>query len=372
MAFGKAVVWEQRTPAAQGWLWSRNTDLLWVGGGAFFLFILVIAPITLWGASGPLLYTLFLHLAIVCNYPHYAATYQVILRERHTRPRAFKGLLISTPLMLALLFVGARWPDLIWGPLVRLYLTWSAHHYAAQHFGLAVMYSARFGRPLADGEKKLVQGAFLGIGVFMMLMANTEGADPATAARVVGLSENGGYVPVAGFPPWMYPVGLVLVAVSVGAYVLAERRLAARTGKGFEKMVLLLFLTNIAWFVVPNLKDLSGAPLLRGNLVLALAGAPAFFHCAQYLAVTGHRSLLSGPMKPIWAGAGLVYVGYVLFHGAVPFLPRLFAIDHLRGILLVVSVVNLHHFWMDGLMWRRPKRAPATSPAPAAVAPVSV
>lgn len=372
MAFGKAVVWPQAGPGS-GWIWGRRADLFWIAGGGFFVALALIAPLAVLGGerAGSFLNEAFLKLAIVCNYPHYIATYQVLVRERTSRPRNFRILLVSTVVMLGVLALVASVPDLFWGPVVRLYLTWSAHHYAAQHFGMAAMYSARFGRPLAEREKRPLQAGFLGIGVFMMLMANTVGGDPAAAARVVGLGEDGGAVPIAAFPDWIYLPALGLVLASVGAAILAERRLAARSGRGFEPVVWLLFATNVAWFVVPHLRIPGREPWLPPALVLALYGAPAFFHCAQYLAVTAHRSLQSGPMRPIVTYAILVWGGWMLFNGTahLGIVPAMFAIDELRGLLLVVTVINLHHFWVDGLIWRRAKAAPGTVPAPSAEPP---
>ncbi len=365
MAHGKAVVWSPVSyEPGRPWLWSRPIDRLFVAGGGFFLVAAVLVPLSLLPSVGPSLNALLLHLSVLVNYPHYTSTYQVIVRERERRPASFRTLLWSAFPMAALLVVAGRWPDLLWGVVVRGYLTWSAYHYAAQHFGIAAMYCARAGTPLGAREKGPLQAAFLGVGGFMMLMANTVGGDADLAARVVGLTENGGEVPIAGFPSWMYGVGLALVAASGVAFAVAERRFAARTGRTFLREVWMLFATNLAWFVVPNLRLPGGEGWMWPGLALCLLGLPPFFHGLQYMAVTGHRSRTTGPVRPIWLFAGLVAAGYLLFHGPVPLLPAIAPVDATRGILLLVSVINLHHFWMDGLIWRRARVAalPASPP----------
>ena len=129
----------------------------------------------------------------------------------------------------------------------------------------------------------------------------------------------------------------------------------------------MLFITSFAWFVLPNIHGPNGLPWMWPGLRLALLGAPPFFHCAQYLAVIAHRHRQSGDVRPIFLFAGLVFGGFALFHAPPHLVPRLFPIDGLRGTLLVVALINLHHFWLDGVMWRRPKQAPA--PAAPAVSP---
>lgn len=367
MAYGTAVVWPKLAgPPQDRWLWSRRVDLFWITGGGFFLFVLAALPLSFLPQSGVLLTALFLHLGIVCNYPHYAATYQVIVRERAARPRPFRTLLWSTPVMLAMMGVVAWQPDLLWGLVVRLYLCWSAHHYAAQNFGISAMYAARGGKPLEGREKSLLQLAFLGLGVFFIITSNTVGGDPESAARVVGLAKDGGTIPIANLPAIAYPIALALAVVCAGAFLAADRLRRARTGAALDAGTWVLFVTTIAWFVVPNIRvPGTGEPWMWPGLRLALLGAPPFFHCAQYLAVCGHRDRQSGDVRPIVVFAALVFGGYALFTAPPHAVQAVFAIDRLRALLLVVAAINLHHFWLDGVMWKRPKRAVAPAPQPA-------
>ena len=368
MARGQTVVWPAVGGPGTGWLWNRRADLFWIAGGGFFLTAAVLTPLSLLPGAGVWITSLFLHLAIVCNYPHYAATYQLIVRERHGKPGPFFWLLVSTPLMIGLLLVAGFHHELVWAPVMRLYLTWSAHHYAAQNYGLAALYSMRFGQGLTDGEKRPLQAAFLGLGAVMMICANTLGGDATLAARIVGVDRNAEYIPIAAFPPWAYHAAMLLAIASFGAFLWARQKVVARTGKGFRPAVWLLFATTAAWFVLPNVRMPGGGTWMWPSLTLALFGAPPFFHCAQYLGITGHRSRWTGDVKPIWLFAMLVGVGYLLFHGPVPLLKAVLPLDSAHAILLLLAVINLHHFWMDGLMWRRPKKAPAPAPAPAPAA----
>ena len=122
------IVWPAVSPREPRglWLWSRGHDLAWIVGVGAFVFAALAVPITLLvPVSAGALVTAFMHMAVLCNYPHYAATYQIIARERHKAPGSFRWLVWSSPIAALAVALGVAWPWLI-GPIVRLYLTWSA------------------------------------------------------------------------------------------------------------------------------------------------------------------------------------------------------------------------------------------------------
>src|SRR5215208_1812418 len=175
-SFGRfqPIVWPARQGAVTGpWVWSERIDMLWIAGGASLVFGAVAAPVSyLWAGLGPVIAATFLHLGVIVNYPHYTATYELAVRERTTRPRGFRWLVTTSPLMFVLAAAAVHRPALLVMPLFRVYLTWSAFHYAAQHFGIASMYSARRGRPLMPREKRPLQASFIGVAIYMMIALN--------------------------------------------------------------------------------------------------------------------------------------------------------------------------------------------------------
>ena len=307
-----------------------------------------------WAGVGPALVTTFLHLGTIVNYPHYAATYEIAVRERTARPRGFHWLVATTPLMLALGAATVRWPELLVLPLVRVYLTWSAFHYAAQHFGIASMYSAKGGRPLLPREKRPLQASFVGVAVYVMIALNMMNVETLSGAspdyRVMG----------AVLPKAMYPLAVAVLAASVAAFALGHARLLARTGRSFDRSVWLLVLTNCAWFVVPNIW-LPGAeePWLGELFAIWVSVLVPFFHCAQYLGVAADRAREQQPLRPVVWMSLLVGLGLLLFEATIWGLPRVTALGAAQAVLIVTSVLNIHHFVIDGVIWKRPQRAVA-------------
>lgn len=357
------IVWPALPAKADSpWLWSRSTDLLAVAGGGSIAFtLLVIALLPVWPHLGDVVAFALLYLTLLCNGPHYAATYHVVARERALRPGQWFWLLFSAPIVLAALAAALYWPDAVLRPLTRLYLTFSAHHYASQHFGIAAMYSARGGRALEPLEKRALQLGFLGVGAFIMIIVNmTDGPAAAAAYTAAGAAP-------PGLPPGAYWVALGLAAAGAALYLISEAMLRRRTGRGFDGAVRLLFLTNLVWFVLPNLRvPGSASAWTPPHVWLTLAISFPFFHCLQYLAVVGHRARSTGPIRPIYLLTTLILIGALLFQLPSIGLARFTVVDLVTASALFETVFNLHHYWIDAIIWRRAKPSaarPVAAPA---------
>lgn len=368
--FEGTVVW----PAIEGkprnvWLWDRKHDLFWIAGGGSLLFGLLATPISVaFPAASGALVTAFLHLAVLCNFPHYAATYQLIVRERQRARSSYVWLVASTPIALAVVGAGIAWPVTI-GPVVRLYLTWSVYHYAAQHFGIASMYQARSGAALAPREKRTLQVGFIASCMHLMIVLNMQnGLGSGSAFGVRGGDAAVGVL----LPASAYPLAAAAALIGIVAYVLAERMHFVRTEKGFALPARMLFVAHLFWFVVPfaRLPGASG-PWMGSTVATWLPFALPFFHCAQYLGVTFWRARTTGSVKPIYLFMVLVFLGLALFEGITAVVPKLSTLADAEASLLVPAVLNVHHFFLDGLMWRarrRPTTARSAGDAPASAA----
>jgi hypothetical protein len=358
------IVWPPLAgkPASK-WLWNRWIDTFVIAGMGSLALAAVCVPVALaYPPANMLILAGFLHAGVICNYPHYAATYHLIYRERGTQKRNWRFLLASIPIALGAFAAGIVYPILL-GPLVRLYLTWSAWHYAAQHFGVAVMYSARDGRPLQDREKRLLQFGFGGVGVSMMVVANSAngvGSENPFGAALYGSA-------IGLLPESTYWLSLVVAAIaSVGA-VASDRLVRKRTGRGLDVTAWLLFGTNLAWFVVPYLRLPGAHGPWMGPVAIWVAFLVPFFHCAQYLGVTSWRARTTGPVKPIFLFMALVALGLALFEGWTALVPHVSRLTYAESLMLVPPLLNVHHFFIDGIIWKRPKKPAAAKPAEAAM-----
>jgi hypothetical protein len=353
---GEPIVWSSlagQRPTSP-WLWNKPFDMLVMGGASSLIFgaVAVVGSVASL-RTGEWLIIAFMHLGIAVNYPHYAATYQLIVRERVKQPRNYRILVASLPFVIGIALVVAHFPGVLLVLLLRLYLTWSPYHYAKQHFGLSSMYSARAGRAMDAVEKRLLVSAFVLQAFFMMLTLNASYLDPSaqgTASLVLH--------PI--LPSWVYAPALVCVGASFVMYAAAATRHKRRTGHHLMSMVPLLFVVSFAWMVLPNIwiPGQGSGPWVGPRIAAWLPVAVPFFHCLQYLGVASHRERMSGPVRPVLLMAGLMVLGYAMFEVTAVALHVGAGLQQDYALFLMASLINVHHFWLDGIVWRAPTKAP--------------
>ena len=340
-----------------GWLFGAVPDLL-LGCGLGYA--IVLAALCFYGPTvrDSLSPGVLPFVTVLIGAPHYGATLLRVYERREDR-RAYALFAVHATWILALLFVVAtRW-IFLGSLLLTVYLTWSPWHYTGQNYGLAVMFLRRRGVALDAVTKRWLYVAFvLSYGVvFVALHSHAPGAEytppfyVAEGYRVLSLD-----LPSAA--------GSVLFYVALGgsalATVVAALRLLRRASLRAIGPSLALVGTQALWFGLPVAMRRFGvlgglepfAPQYAGWYFLWAALA----HSIQYVWVTSYfaRSAKGFP--------GLApYFGKVLLAGAaiwcVPAL--LFAPDLLGRIpydaglsALVATVVNLHHFVLDGAIWK--------------------
>jgi tetratricopeptide (TPR) repeat protein len=83
----------------------------------------------------------------------------------------------------------------------------------------------------------------------------------------------------------------------------------------------------------------------------------AFLHCAQYLGVTAYyakrdRMSEQREFSVLRYLAVLIVGGVFLWIGTTRVLSQVFALDYGISFLLMLSLINIHHFLMDGAIWK--------------------
>jgi tetratricopeptide (TPR) repeat protein len=243
---------------------------------------------------------------------------------------------------------------------VTLYLTWSPWHYTGQNYGIAVMFLRRNGAPLDPATKRWLHLSFLLSFVLVFLQMHTAAAQMNDLPAGYTSDQGAAFVPL-GIPlPWT----LALAGVVGTAYLAALAVAALRLGRGASWRALLpaalLSASQLLWFSLPyGLVMLGLAPRLdpldwtfRKHYFTWIAAA----HFLQYLWVTAYYARHSGD----WHGHARYY-GKALLAGAAPWtLPFLVVGPQAFGPLsadaglamLVASAVNIHHFILDGAIWK--------------------
>jgi tetratricopeptide (TPR) repeat protein len=329
------------TAPASPWIYGPWLDLL-VGCGAWSAPLLAVA---MWLTPvHPHAWVVgFYLLAIIFNYPHFMAT---IYRAYHTREDFEKYKIFTLHVTLLLVLTGillhASYRFLPW--VFTLYICWSPWHYTGQNYGLLMMFARRSGATVTQAERRWLRAAF--VASYLMLLASFE-TGGSSDSLILSL----------GLPARVtLPARVILGAAFAIFAFLGFRRLVSRAGVSAMTAPLTLLLTQFLWFVLPTLVELRSQyqiPQTRYS-----SGILAVLHSAQYIWITSYyqQREARAKSKSGWRMTG--YLLTLLAGGIALFIPGpwlvsyLFHYDFTTSFLIFTALVNIHHFILDGAIWK--------------------
>jgi hypothetical protein len=306
-------------------------------GGLFLLLPHLGAQAASLGSS------LVIALSLLLVGPHYGATYRRAYTSRDVIRDHPWVTLVAPPILLVAALAAVRDPTRIGLGYFGLYVAWSGFHYSRQSLGIAMLYPLRQGARLDAREKRL-----LGLPLYVSWILSLLGM-----FRLSGSARNPAYeavrraYPGPMLPGWVMGLGLAALALSMLAVVVVARGRRAR-GVPLPWPTYAVLSAQILWFTIALYH-----PLFNITLV-------PMFHGLQYLALTSwHATREPG------AGSPWRFVRYLVVVLGLGFVirPLLFVAfnspDEARTLLAtaaVASFVNLHHFLLDGRIWRLRER----------------
>jgi len=323
------------------WIYRPWLDLL-VGCGAWSAPLLVIATWLTPSHSHAWVVGFYL-LAVSFNYPHFMAT---VYRAYHTRADFEKHKIFTLHLTLLMVLTGVLLHAFYWLlPWVfTLYICWSPWHYTGQNYGLLMMFVRRNGAALTPEERRWIRTAF--VASYLMLLGSFQ-TGGSTDPLILSLG-----VPAK----FTLPARLALGTTFAASIFIAFRRLILRSSWSAMAAPLTLALTQFLWFVVPTLLELHTAyqiPQTRYS-----SGILAVLHSAQYLWITSYYQQREARAagQPGWRMAAyfltLIAGGIALFIPGPWLVSRVFHFDFTTSFLIFTAVVNIHHFILDGALWK--------------------
>ncbi len=339
-------------PAAGPWIFSPALDLL-VGCGAWSLPLLVATYFLSLRAAVEVSFA-FYFLGVFCNQPHYMATvYRAYRTPGDFNKYRFFTLYVTVFIVLTALVVHLAPALFPW--LLTFYLTWSPWHYTGQNYGIAMMLARRAGAQPTDSDRQLIKWSyFASYAIWFLSLHN---ADNTNQQSLVILP-----IPVA-----VADLGRLFFLLSyVVAGVYGHARLVRQVGFRALAGPLTLFVTQFLWFLLPEI--LRRTTSLEFPPSYSSAGILAFMHCAQYLWITTYYTrreaeaeAAANPGAPPPPGQGFrlgQYYLILIIGGIALFIPgpwlasRVFGYDLVQSFFIFTALVNLHHFILDGAIWR--------------------
>jgi hypothetical protein len=321
-------------------------DFLLLGPGATLLVSGVFVALAAAGKPGWAA-TFGTWLTLLVLGPHYAATY----RRAYSSADIVKAHPIVTLVVPVVLVAAAalaiRFPR-GFGPFYFLaYVAWSGYHYSGQSLGVTMLYPLRQRARLEVREKRLLAlPLYVSWIVSLLGLAQVGAAARNPAYEIVRDT----FAPVA-IPTWAVAALVLPLLVSfAGVAVVARGR--RQRGLPLPLACYGVIAAQVIWF--------------GGGLFFPFfsVGLVPIFHSLQYLALTGWHHTRGPTAKSL--GSFAAYVVVVLLLGLVinPGLLILFVPSGAQaaaGAAAVITAINLHHFLLDGRIWRmrEPKVAKA-------------
>src|SRR5271167_4476820 len=323
------------------WIYRPWIDLM-VGCGAWSA-PLLLAGFYFANSYGRAWSVAFYFLALLANYPHFMAT---VYRAYHTRGE-FEKYRIYT-VHVALLLAGAGVVTHVWYGLLpwifTLYICWSPWHYTGQNFGLLMMFARRAGVSPTESERHALRLSFIASYILLMLSFHT-GASGDALILSLGLAAK-----------FTLPARAVLALFFVGSSGWALASQARRSNFRTILPVITLTVTQFLRFLLPVVIELvSGREIPQTRYS---SGLLAVLHSTQYLWITSYyqkkearaagdsRWSLSRYLVTLIAG------GIALFIPGPWIVSRIFHADFAASFLTFTALVNIHHFILDGALWK--------------------
>jgi Tfp pilus assembly protein PilF len=285
----------------------------------------------------------FYFLALLSNYPHFMAT---VYRAYHTRDEFEKYRIYTVHVALLLTLAGVvthLWYALLpW--IFTLYICWSPWHYTGQNFGLLMMFARRAGVSPTETERRALRLSFVASYILLMLSFHT-GASGDALILSLGLAAK-----------FTLPARAVLALFFVGSSGWALASLARRSSFRTILPVLTLTVTQFLWFLLPAVIEfVSGHEIPQTRYS---SGLLAVLHSTQYLWITSYyqKKEARAAGDSHWSFSRylvtLIAGGIALFIPGPWIVSRIFHADFAASFLTFTALVNIHHFILDGAIWK--------------------
>ncbi|MEM7785594.1 MAG: hypothetical protein AAF939_04400 [Planctomycetota bacterium] len=315
-------------------------DYLLIGAGLslpFLCWVMIDPSITPTDLKTKTMVYLFL------NYAHFASSTVRLYTKPGEIPNRW---MVSYGLPIVALLVTTlciAWPKLLGDHLWALFITWSPYHYAMQAYGLALMYCYRSGVYMDTTEKRM----FWGIAMLPFIRAILESNEGGLTwfKTVTGLN----------YIPYIPQLTVVLSVLIFALPIIVFFRLRDK-GKTLPLIAWLMLFVNGIWWVTASY----GVAWFWATI----------FHSIQYIVivvifhVNDQMKLPGNKRKPmfhsLWFYVISFLLGYFLFQ-IWPFLYLPFGFEMEAAVLMTVATVNLHHFIVDGYIWRSGKKKKSSS-----------
>ena len=285
--------------------------------------------------------------ALLISVPHYGATYLRVYEKRQER-RRYALFAVHLAVILFGAFVASLYSIRLGSLLLTIYIYWSPWHFAGQNFGVAMTSLRRRQVPIDAQSRRLLYAAF-GLGYLLSFLALSRLG--SSYQEVVGTGDGSVFQFYRlGVPDAVaLPVITLLAPAYLGTAAAALLRLSRKAAWRDLLPTVSLLATHSLWYALPA--------VLSEPIPLVYAGVwVSALHAVQYLWITSHYARKSDQTPPtrfltksLLIGSAVAVTPPLLF---APGLLGPLAPHSAQAAIVFFSVMNIHHFLLDGAVWK--------------------
>jgi hypothetical protein len=281
-------------------------------------------------------------LAWVVNWPHFSATSYRLYHSRSNR-RQYPLTAFAIPVLLLAFMAGSFMsPEHVAPSFVKLFLIWSPYHFSGQTLGISLIYARRAGFVVRKWERLALAGFIFS--TFLIQTSNAELGSAASQFYSVSTAP-------LGLPAWVPTLFWALMLSCGATFLLLLTRWSLRSRRLPPPILLLPAITQCVWFVL-------------GSQVASFNEFVPFFHSLQYLLIAwamqlkekmdiaGIRPSRSYAWQESARWGAINLAGGAALFWLFPRLCSLSGIEVAFATAVVSSGVQIHHFFVDGVIWK--------------------
>ncbi len=337
-------------------------DFLLVGGGSILLFLLV--PLFYDGPLTPKLVTASLALTWLGNWPHNSATLYRLYGSRNVM-RRYPFTAVVVPLLVAAGALGSfAAPRTVAPYFIKITLSWVLYHYTGQSIGVSLLYARRARYQIGNWERTLLAAFFYGTFFCKSLWSETS----AQSLKYFGV-----VYPRFGVPVWVSYISAAWTYACAAAFLVLLVRRCVRERRWPPIMYLLPAITQYVWFFVAGTQDawVEMVPFFHGLQYLVIAWAMQLKEDSERRGVPATTRFIT--LRTLrWYAINLA-IGALTFWIAPRAVTFISGIDRTFVTAVLFTAFQVHHSFVDGVIWKLRARSNAASLSlvPSSPAPVA-
>ncbi|MFV2055801.1 MAG: hypothetical protein ACC707_05000 [Thiohalomonadales bacterium] len=316
------------------------TDIFFIGGASFLLYFGLMFFYS--DIRTPEIITAGVILSWLINWPHFSmSTYRLYQNKANIRRYPFTAYAIPIIVFCGVI-LSFKYPLIVAPIFIKLFMIWSPYHFAGQTIGITFVYAMRAGINLTTLEKKVF--AYF---IFLTFFVSTIRAEVSRE----GYSFYSIKYPSFAVPQWIADIAEYGLWLSLFALAILVVRWSYKNKQFLPLIVILPAATQYLWFIQsvykPSFQEF--VPMLHSLQYIIIAWGLQLKEKIDIKKITPSRKYV------VWETArwlSINFVGGVILFFMLPKIGSLLNFSAFFSIAVVFAAVQIHHFFVDGVIWK--------------------